>query len=184
MPIFHITIDPDPLVRLTFSLATESDAEELAALRVSAASDLTTRFGEGHWSGHTTARGVLYGMRQSSVWIARRRQVIVGTFRLAMKRPWAIDRMHFSKVARPLYLTDMVVRPDVQRMGVGRRCLEQAVDRARDWPADAIFLDAYDAEAGAGAFYAKCGFREVARVAYKGTPLVYYERLLLDVLLA
>ena len=44
--------------------------------------------------------------------------------------------------------------------------------------ADAIRLDAYDAEAGAGEFYVKCGFREVGRVAYRGVPLTYYERLI------
>ena len=31
------------------------------------------------------------------------------------------------------------------------------------------------ADTGAGEFYRKCGFREVARVTYKGTPLIYYE---------
>jgi hypothetical protein len=43
---------------------------------------------------------------------------------------------------------------------------------------DAIRLDAYDAEAGAGPFYAKCGFEERGRVVYKGDPLIYYELLL------
>jgi GNAT superfamily N-acetyltransferase len=69
----------------------------------------------------------------------------------------------------------MAVRPDYQRRGIGRLCLEHAIRRVRDWPADAIRLDAYDAEAGAGEFYSKCGFREVGRVEYRGTPLVYYE---------
>jgi hypothetical protein len=49
---------------------------------------------------------------------------------------------------------------------------------ARTRTVDAIRLDAYDAEAGAGPFYARCGFREVGRVLYRSTPLVYYERLL------
>ena len=40
------------------------------------------------------------------------------------------------------------------------------------------FLDAYDAKAGAGGFYARCGFAERGRVVYKGDPLIYYERLL------
>ena len=44
---------------------------------------------------------------------------------------------------------------------------------ARAWPSDGIHLDAYDADAGA--FYAKCGYREVARVSYSKTPLVYFE---------
>lgn len=49
---------------------------------------------------------------------------------------------------------------------------------AAAWPADAIRLDAYDAEAGAGAFYEKCGYRQRGRVVYRGDPLVYYELLL------
>jgi hypothetical protein len=56
--------------------------------------------------------------------------------------------------------------------------LEDACTVAEEWPADAIRLDAYDAEAGAGTFYAHCGFAERGRVVYKGDPLVYYERLL------
>ena len=50
--------------------------------------------------------------------------------------------------------------------------------RLKAWPADAIRLDAYDAPAGAGDFYAKCGFREVGRATYRGVPLVYFELLL------
>ena len=33
-------------------------------------------------------------------------------------------------------------------------------------------------EAGAGSFYAKCGFREVGRVRYRTVPLIYFEMLL------
>jgi hypothetical protein len=36
----------------------------------------------------------------------------------------------------------------------------------------------FDGEAGAGAFYAKCGFREVGRVVYRNVPLIYFEMLL------
>jgi hypothetical protein len=39
-------------------------------------------------------------------------------------------------------------------------------------------LDAYDAAAGAGDFYAKRGFPEVGRVTYRGTPLIDFELLL------
>ena len=49
---------------------------------------------------------------------------------------------------------------------------------AGDFPADAIRLDAYDAPAGAGGFYAACGFRQVGQVTYRRTPLVYFELLL------
>jgi hypothetical protein len=45
-------------------------------------------------------------------------------------------------------------------------------------PADAISLGAYDAEAGGGRFYAKCGFQEQGRVVSRVIPLAYYEFLL------
>jgi ribosomal protein S18 acetylase RimI-like enzyme len=72
----------------------------------------------------------------------------------------------------------MAVRPDFQRRGLGRSCVDEAVRVAREWPADAIRLDAYDAEGGAGSFYRKCGFAEMGRTRYRSVPLVYYELVL------
>jgi GNAT superfamily N-acetyltransferase len=69
----------------------------------------------------------------------------------------------------------MAVHPELQRNGVGRLLLKEAEAIARAWPADAIRLDAFDAEAGAGGFYAKCGWREVGRVTYRKDPLIYFE---------
>lgn len=98
--------------------------------------------------------------------------------RLAQKKPWAIDVSYFTPVKRPLYLTGMVVSVAHQGEGLGRLALADAREVALAWPANAVRLDAYDAEAGAGAFYAKCGYAERGRVIYRGTPLVYYELLL------
>ena len=39
-------------------------------------------------------------------------------------------------------------------------------------------LDAYDSQAGAGEFYASCGWTEVGRASYRDVPLIYYELLL------
>jgi GNAT superfamily N-acetyltransferase len=165
-------------MQLGFALAGPADAPALAELRSAAARALTTRHGQGHWSTEATERGAVADLRHAEVWMARRRSSIVGTFRLATKKPWAIDRAYFTDVKQPIYLTNMAVRPDLQGRGIGRRCLDHAIARVRQWPGDAICLDAYDAAAGAGAFYAKCGFREVGRVVYRSTPLTYYEFLL------
>jgi GNAT superfamily N-acetyltransferase len=97
--------------------------------------------------------------------------------RLATKKPWAIDVGYFTPVKRPLYLTGMAVSVPHQGRGLGRQALDDARAVLRDWPGDAIRLDAYDAKAGAGGFYASCGYRERGRVIYKGNPLVYYELL-------
>ena len=107
--------------------------------------------------------------------VARTASELVATLRLATRKPWAIDQSYFAESLRPLYLSDMAVAPDHQRSGIGRRCLADATRIARAWPADAIRLDAYDAPAGAGEFYAKCGYREVGRATYRKTPLIYFE---------
>ena len=164
-------------MRLAFALASPKDAPVLTALRVATARDLTRKFGEGHWSGEPSERAVMADLRNAHVWMARRGSAVVGTFRLATKKPWAIDRSYFTDCKRAIYLTNMAVRPDYQRRGIGRSCVEHALKRVREWPADAIRLDAYQGEAGAGEFYAKCGFREVGRVVYRFTPLIYYELL-------
>jgi GNAT superfamily N-acetyltransferase len=114
-------------------------------------------------------------MRTSRVFVARLGTEIVGTLRLATKKPWAIDTSYFSPCRRPLYLLAMAVTPAKQRQGIGRRCLQEALQIAESWPADAIRLDAYDAKAGAGGFYARCGWTETGRACYRGAPLIYYE---------
>ena len=163
-------------MKLRYSIAEAADAFEIARLRTEAAAALTARHGKGHWSSCPTERGVLLGIRTSKVVLARAGRRLAGTLRLATKKPWAIDTSYFTPVERALYLVDMAVAPALQRQGVGRALLEHADRLAHDWPAAALRLDAYDADAGAGGFYARCGFREVGRVAYRGVPLVYFER--------
>ena len=165
-------------MNLTFGTATNADAAELAALHRAVAERLTRDFGRGRWSCAPTGRGVLNSLRRPAferVMTVRIADRIVATLRLATKKPWAIDVAYFTPAARPLYLTGMAAHPDFQRKGVGRLLLEEAQAVVRAWPADAIRLDAFDADAGAGPFYAKCGFRAVARVIYKQAPLVYFE---------
>jgi GNAT superfamily N-acetyltransferase len=147
-------------------------------LRASTAHDLTKRFGRGHWSGEPTERGTHYELPISKDWLVRTWRAVIATFRLSTRRPWAIDASYFTASDHPLYLTDMSVRPDYQRRGVGRRCVDEIIRIARAWPADAVRLDAYDTAAGAGGFYARCGFRHVGNAVYRGTPHVYYELLL------
>ena len=72
----------------------------------------------------------------------------------------------------------MAVIPSMQRQGIGRQLLDAAAKQAGLWPAHAIRLDAFDADAGAGSFYAKCGFQEVGRVTYRKAPLIYFEQIL------
>ena len=110
--------------------------------------------------------------------MAKARGRIVAQLWLGTRKPWAIDPSYFTACKRALYLCDMAVTPSRQRTGLGRACLDEARRIGRKFPADAIRLDAYDAAAGAGGFYARCGFEERGRVTYRKAPLIYYEALL------
>jgi GNAT superfamily N-acetyltransferase len=164
--------------RFSFKLGTTDDAATLAALYTAVAAQLTRRHGPGRWSMRTSEEGVLHAMRTSRVFVAREGTEIVATLRLTTKKPWAIDTRHFSECVQPLYLVGMAVAPARQRQGIGRKCLDQARAAARAWPADAVRLDAFDAGAGAGGFYTRCGWTEVGRALYRNSPLIYFEFLL------
>ncbi len=164
--------------RLQFGIAKLSEAAAIAHLRNRVAERLTADFGGGHWSSMCTEQGVAQGIRSSRVLVARRGKTLVATLRLTDRKPWAIGKKYFAASTSPVYLVDMAVDPGCQREGIGRALIEEARRVVKRWPGDAIRLDAYDAAAGAGAFYLKCGFREVGRATYRATPLVYFEFLL------
>ena len=165
-------------MRLTFSDATLDDVPAITTIQNEVSAALTAKFGKGHWTSVTTERGTTHSLRHAKVRLGRSGRRILTILRLATKKPWAIDVAYFTPVERPLYLTGMAVAVSHQRRGLGTYAMEDAHEVAREWPADAIRLDAYDAEAGAGDFYAKCGYTDRGHVAYKGDPLVYYELLL------
>jgi ribosomal protein S18 acetylase RimI-like enzyme len=160
---------------LSISFAEPADAPALAALQSSAADDLTRLHGRGHWSSCPSEASALRGLRASRVLVARRGDHLVGTVRLATRKPWAIDLSYFTAVPRAVYLHDLAVAPQMQHQGIGHSLIDEAKAVARAWPSEAIRLDAYDHAAGAGEFYRGCGFREVGRVIYRRVPLVYFE---------
>ena len=163
---------------LVLELATVADVPALTALHSAVAGHLTREFGNGHWSSTASEASVQRNLLSSKVVVARDGDGIAGTLRLTTKKPWSIDVRPFTPVQKALYLVDMAVRPSIQRRGVGRALLAEATALGRVFPAAAIRLDAYDASAGAGGFYRKCGFTERGRAVYRGVPLVYFELLL------
>jgi GNAT superfamily N-acetyltransferase len=154
------------------------DVPAIAGLQNAASGALTARFGVGHWSSLTTERRTAANLRQSRVRVGRIGTRIVTVLGLATKKPWAIDVSYFTPVKRPLYLTGMAVSVAHQKQGLGTLAIADALAIARTWPADALRLDAYDAPAGGGGFYVRCGFQERGHVVYKNDPLIYYELLL------
>ncbi len=168
-------------MQLSIREAVAAEAEAIAAVRQAAANDLTRRYGLGLWSSTTTTHAVQLAMKHGRVIIAVDASTILGTLTLSKRKPWAIDKSYFTRVKTPIYLTNMAVDPHAQFKGVGRALLTDADARARTWPGgagQAIRLDAFNADAGAGGFYEKCGYRERGRVVFKSAPLIYFERLL------
>ena len=160
---------------MRFSRATASDAAAIVALRIAVADKLTKDFGHGHWSSHTNDLAVLRDLKTSTVLVARDRGRIVATLTLQTKKPWAIDPAYFTPCRKALYLINMAVHPRRQRRGIGRALMTEALRVAREFPANAIRLDAYDAAAGAGEFYRRCGYRPAGQKTYRNVPLVYFE---------
>jgi len=165
-------------MRIKLQLATPDDVADLIALNTAVSERLRTDFGEGYWVTKATEKGTLFTMRRSNVYIARYRKKLIARVNLTTRKPWAIDTKYFTPCQRPLYIIGMSVDPGVQRSGVGRQCIAEAIRIAKKWPADAIRLDAWEAAVGAGEFYRKCGFREVGRATYRIAPLIYFEMML------
>ena len=166
-------------MNLSLTIAGLNDAAIIAEIRNIAAQQLTDQYGNGQWSYPTTERTVINSMKgKSKVFVAKNENGIVGTLCLQTKKPWAIDASYFTKVIQPLYLVDMAVQPGCQRSGIGTYMLKEVISYVAAWPAQAIRLDAYDAESGAGGFYLKCGYSEKGRVVYKANPLIYFEMLI------
>ena len=162
-------------MRVMFADACESDLATLQALHAGAAAALTARFGEGRWSRDGFGKRIDAMPGRSRIRVGRLDREIVASLRLQTKKPWAIDVAYFSAARKPLYLTGMAVSAPHQGHGIGRAALDDAREIALGWGADAIRLDAYDAPAGAGGFYRRCGFSECGRVSYRGNPLQYHE---------
>lgn len=120
---------------------------------------------------------MLRDIAASRVLVAKNESKVVGTLTLQTKKPWAIDLSYFTPCKKPIYLVNMAVAPDRQRSGIGRALLDHAVTVARKLSVNAIRLDAYNAPAGAGDFYSKCGYAPRGGKSYRGVPLLYFELL-------
>ena len=163
---------------LKFRDAGPDDVPAIAGLQNAVAGGLTAKYGEGPWSTLVSERATAVSMRHARLRVGRLDKRVVTVLRLAQKKSWAIDASYFTPVKRALYLTGMAVSVAHQGKNFGRLALEDAATISARWPADAIRLDAFDAVAGAGGFYLRCGYRERGHVVYRGTPLAYFELLI------
>lgn len=163
------------MTALTFRLAAEKDIPALLKLRFAIDADQAERFGDDRYTTAISEKSVTRSLKSSRMLVATRRGRIVGLVSMGTKKPWAVDLKYFTPACKAVYLYNVDVHPDLQRTGIGRQLIERVKAIAKQWPVDAIRLDAYDGAAGAGPFYKQCGFKKLGHTAYRGVPLVYYE---------
>lgn len=163
------------MVTIAIRTAAQSDARAIAMLRTAVAQGMTRQYGYGHWSACPSQAEVIKQMRASHMLVARRKSRIVGTVRLATANPLAFDSERFTPVQTALYVLGLAVAPEWRKQGVGRELMDAAKAEAWARPADALWLDAYDSDAGAGPFYLRNGFRGVGASSGRDPSVVYYE---------
>jgi GNAT superfamily N-acetyltransferase len=162
-------------LKLSFRFAEEADILALLDLQLAVDAEQARRFGSDRWRTTINEKSVARGLKTSRILLACEPGRIVAAMRIDTKKPWAVDLEHFTPVGKAVYLHDVNVAPEVQRSGIGRELLDRVERAVREWSVDAIRVDTYDGSAGAGQFYARCGFNEVGRAVYRRVPLVYFE---------
>jgi ribosomal protein S18 acetylase RimI-like enzyme len=71
-----------------------------------------------------------------------------------------------SRPERPVLLSQLYCAGRTTGQGLGARLLEWAIERAREWHADALTLSVYSENHGAQRFYQRHGFRHVADISF------------------
>jgi ribosomal protein S18 acetylase RimI-like enzyme len=162
-------------VSTAIHVASRNDARAIAMLRTAVAQGMTRQYGFGHWSACPSKAEVLKQMRASHMLVARCDSRIIGTVRLATANPLAFDSGLFTPVQTALYVLGLAVAPEWRKQGIGRELMEAAKAEVRSRPAEALWLDTYDNDAGAGPFYLHCDFRRVGATTRNDLSLIYYE---------
>jgi GNAT superfamily N-acetyltransferase len=153
------------------------DIKSVRGILAAAAADLTTRFGEGHWSGVRAFETLRKYAGSGTLFVIEADAISVGTLRLTDRKIGFYHNAWFARPKDPAgYLLDMAVHPEQQRRGLGRRAMDMAEQLARKSGLCAIRLDAYQGPAGAGGFYRKCGYALVHRGSMCGVKLEYFEK--------
>lgn len=168
----------DTSVEITFRMANKSDARAVRAVRLAAAEDLVQRFGPGHWS-TVSALPTVKRQADAGLVLIAESNAIVGTGTISSQKiPFYRKEWFRWPEDAAMYLTNMAVHPDHQRNGTGSQIMREIERRAVAEGLLAVRFDAYDAAAGAGRFYEKCGYRCVHRGDVNGVALEYFEKVL------
>ncbi|NRA37941.1 MAG: GNAT family N-acetyltransferase [Planctomycetes bacterium] len=150
--------------------------DEVLKLRNAVEKKLIQDYGSGDWGFTITESIVRRGLKNGKILLAWFGVELVGTLTLSKKKPWAVNKKIFPRSDNPIYMIAMAISPKHQRKGIGAKMVKKAISIAKTDGHDFIHLDSYNAEAGAGGFYEKCGFNHVCDIVYKECPLSYWSK--------
>ena len=154
-----------------------TDFQAVSELRQRCSLDLVNRYGDGHWKTWPSVDKLLrISSGGSDVFVMTENSEVRATFTFSRVGPFFLRPEYFAcpeHVAH--YMTDLAVDPQYQRKGLGSRCL-RFVESISFPSVQAIRFDAYDAPAGAAAFYEASGYGLVCRIEFKGVPLILFEK--------
>lgn len=166
------------IAALQLRLARVDDTKPVRNILAAAASELTGRFGDGHWSGVRSVETLRKYVAQETLYVLQANDIAFGTMRLTERKPGFYRGEWFADSKAPAYyLFDMAIDPPHQHRGIGCQAMKLAEGLARSRGLTAVRLDAYGGAAGAGRFYEKCGFRQVHAGEFNGVALEYFEKL-------
>ena len=160
-------------------LASREDAMDAFNIRRSAADLLTSVHGEGHWSTVTSVKTIRKHAEAGLVYLFFEGDSPIGTFHLVDRKIGFYKKEWFEIPDQPaFYLMHMALHPDRQRKGLGREMMIEIEAIAVNKSIHSIRFDAYNADAGAGKFYEKCGYQLVHKGSFNSVALLYFEKVL------
>lgn len=160
-------------------LAAPGEIAGIYKLSVAAASDLVDKYGQGRWRVAAARKTLKRNQQSDSLFVIVKDAVIVGTFCFTTKKAGFYRRGWFAFPDDPAgYLLNMAIAPQHQRQGIGREVMNHIDQLARSMKLLAVRFDAYEANAGAGGFYRKCGYQLVHVGKVGDVGLEYYEKVL------
>src|SRR5438094_883457 len=156
----------DPIRNITIRFATTNDAEAIASLLLESFVEYEPLYTpEGFAATAITGEQIIARISEGPVWVAMRKEEIVGTVSVVAK-------------AESLYIRGMAVLPAARWRGIGALLLTQVEEFARTEGFSRLFLSTTPFLDRAIRVYERFGFRRTSESPHElfGTPLFTMEK--------
>ncbi len=170
---------------LCFRPAEAGDAKAVATMRIAANEKLTRLLGPGPWTRKIHVGSIRERIRDADVETLRRSTLFVlsdgddtlGSVIVSTYSPGFWKQMYWQEGrAHALGVFNLVVHPDVQSQGLGKRVMNEVERLAQAHSLAYVRLDAYAFNPYSVGFYRAIGYDERAQIDLRGCDLVLFEK--------